>query len=568
MTRARPGALLLVLSVVVLAGLVGPAAGRPEGTDGTASVIIAVADLSFDELFGVREVAALARVGGAGLLVGPGPALGRSAVGGLERSSGSEYVVLDGSAGLDAVGADVRDIVETSPAEELLVIVVGGGRSAASVQTKDETHPIVLAVGPPPGLLDKGGDLGSLTSDSTRRDGVVVWADAVLTAAAHVGADIGFASEEGSPIQVIDGPPPFELHDRYLAQRRMYVPIGTAAGLYVTAAGLAAVAFVGARRRVPVSARRVAGWAALTVPMLAAGLLAAGHLADPSYSTVVPMVAIVTVFGTMAFAPLERRDLTLVPAGIGVAVLALLALEAVLGWSAALTPFLGGSHLDGGRFFGLPNAYIGLLIGASLWVAQRLTTTAGFALICAVALFAGLPDVGANLGGAISLFGAAGLWLAVRERERLGAGKGVAVLVGVAILGTATVILAHAVSPAPTHITRFEERVGGPAGAWETFADRMQVGFDLIARNPAALVPVLGLLVALVVVVRPPAAIRETFEAWPGWRDAVLVTLLAGIVAYLANDSGPAAAGLAFGLGLGGMLGVSLLAGAGKMGER
>jgi hypothetical protein len=38
-------------------------------------------------------------------------------------------------------------------------------------------------------------------------------------------------------------------------------------------------------------------------------------------------------------------------------------------------------------------------------------------------------------------------------------------------------------------------------------------------------------------------------------------------VAYLVNDTGPAAAGLAFGLGLGGMLGVSLLAEHGKMGE-
>jgi hypothetical protein len=66
-------------------------------------------------------------------------------------------------------------------------------------------------------------------------------------------------------------------------------------------------------------------------------------------------------------------------------------------------------------------------------------------------------------------------------------------------------------------------------------------------------------------VLRPPASVRSTFERWPAWRDAVLVSLLAGVVAYLANDTGPAAAGLAFGLGLGGMLGVSLLAGPGKM---
>jgi hypothetical protein len=272
------------------------------------------------------------------------------------------------------------------------------------------------------------------------------------------------------------------------------------------------------------------------------------------------------VFGTMAFSPLERRELTLVPAGIGIAVLAFFVLEAALGWTAMLTPLLGGSQLDGGRFYGLPNVAIGLLVGASMWIAQRLSTPAGVALTCVVALFAGLPFVGVNLGGAVTLFAAAGLWLAVRERGRLGLWWGVAAFLGVTVLGSVVVLVAHALSPVATHVTRFEQQVEGTAGVLERYIDRLQVGFDLIARSPAALVPVLGLPAVLYVVLRPPASIRSTFERWPAWRDAILVTILAGFVAYLVNDSGPAAAGLAFGLGLGGMMGVSLLAPTGKMG--
>ena len=49
----------------------------------------------------------------------------------------------------------------------------------------------------------------------------------------------------------------------------------------------------------------------------------------------------------------------------------------------------------------------------------------------------GLPYVGANLGGGVSLFAAAGLWLAVRERERLGLWKGLGVFVGVTLVGAA-----------------------------------------------------------------------------------------------------------------------------------
>jgi hypothetical protein len=279
------------------------------------------------------------------------------------------------------------------------------------------------------------------------------------------------------------------------------------------------------------------------------------------------MVAIVTVFGTMAFSPLERRDLTYVPAGIGAGVIAFFVAEALLGWSGMLTPLVGGSQLDGGRFFGLPNVAIGLLVGASMWVAQRASTAKGSALTCALGLFAGLPMVGANLGGAVTLFAAAGLWLAIRERERLGIWRGVAAFVAVTVVGTGVILVSHAISPFPTHVTRFEEDVEGIGGIWDTFLERLQVGFDLIAGSPLALIPVVGIVVVLVLVLRPPPAVRETFERWPAWRDANLVIALAGVIAYLANDSGPAAVGFAFGLALAGTLGMPLLVGSSKIGE-
>ena len=182
-------------------------------------------------------------------------------------------------------------------------------------------------------------------------------------------------------------------------------------------------------------------------------------------------------------------------------------------------------------------------------------------------MFAGFPYLGANLGGGVSLFAAAGLWLAIRERERLGVWKGLGVFVGVTLFGTALILAAHAISPLETHVTRFEEEAGGLGGVFDKVWERLNVGFDLIARNPFALIPVIGLPIAIAAVLRPPGRAAPSLERSPAWRDAILVTLLAGVVAYVVNDSGPAAAGFAFGLGLGGLLGVSLLSEAGKMGE-
>jgi hypothetical protein len=558
-TRARLGA----LAVVVTFGAVAMGVSLAQTDDQRSALVVLVPGVTFDELMAIPDVAALARAGGGGLLVNPDDIVefDEPFVPGVV-SAIIEPAELADPGGLIALVQRHRPAGQAD--DELMVIVLG-----ADLERPSGTGGIVAARGLAEELFPDAGEQGSLTSDSTRRDGVVNGGDVRATLVDHLGRTPLVSGEipPGAPIEIIEGPPPFELHERYLAQRQMYVPIGTAGGIYLAFTGLGAIALLALGSRAPSGVRRTFGWGCLSVAALATGLLAAGHLPELTYATVVPFVAIVTVFGTLAFSPLERRDVLLVPAGIGIAVLAYFALEAIVEWTAALTPFVGGSELDGGRFYGLPNVFVGLLIGACLWVAQRLRTGAGVALLVGVALFAGLPYLGSNLGGGVSLFAAAGLWVAVRERERLGVWKGLGVVVGVTLLGASLVLLAHAISPFETHVTRFEQQAGGVAGAFETVSDRLQVGFDLIARNPFALIPVLGLPVAIAAVLRPPAPLRPSLQRSPAWRDAILVTLLAGVVAYVVNDSGPAAAGLAFGLGLGGLLGVSLLSEAGKMGE-
>ena len=574
MTRARLGALVLPPLLASTGWIAGAAQAEEEAPGDHPGVLVAsVPGVSFEELMSIPEVVALSRAGGAGLLANSrdvGVITSSVSTDDMQRAG---FIELDPrrTGGLEGVGRELRTLIEGSTNDELLVIVYTSRPSPEMIGSSDELHGIAAAVGPPRALLPGTGNQGSLTSASTRRHGVVAGGDIWETIDTFLGARarhlVAGEAPSGEPIEIIPGPPPFELHERYLAQRRMYVPIGTAGAIYLAIVGLGAIAAVALGNRVPSSVRRILGWGCLSVAALATALLAAGHLPDLTYATVVPFVALVTVFGTLAFAPLERRDVLLVPAGIGIAVLVFFALEAALSWTAALTPFVGGSELDGGRFYGLPNAFIGLLIGASLWIAHRLRTVAGFGLLVGVALFAGLPYLGANLGGGVSLFAAAGLWLAIRERERLGLWRGIGVFVGVTALGAGVILVAHAISPFETHVTRFEEQGGGLAGVFGKFGDRFQVGFDLIARNPLALIPVLGLPIAIASVLRPPTPLRPSLQRNPAWRDAILVTLLAGVVAYLVNDSGPAAAGFAFGLGLGGLLGVSLLSEAGKMGE-
>jgi hypothetical protein len=204
------------------------------------------------------------------------------------------------------------------------------------------------------------------------------------------------------------------------------------------------------------------------------------------------------------------------------------------------------------------------VLGSALFVAHRIRVGAGFLLLAVCALVAGSPWTGSNFGAAITLFAAAGLWLAIRRRRAWW----LVVLITGAITATgmaAIAVMHRYLTDRPTHVTAFLEDTTSLGGVLDRLTGRLSIGWKQITDTPLAAIPVVGVLVLLVVVLRPPAAIAESFEGHDAWRDAVLVLLLASVVAYLANDTGAAAVGFGFGFALSGLLGVSLAVARGKM---
>ena len=458
---------------------------------------------------------------------------------------------------LQRMGDHIQRLVGRAASRDVLVMVMGPSTSRAMDEAKDLVTPLVMARGEPLNLFPEGGPIRALTSATTRRNGVVSNEDVAPTIVDFF--RLRAPGMRGAPIIPAEDAAPFELHTRHLANRRMSVPIQAGAGVYGALAALLGAILVGSRRPDPWGLRHGAAWLALSGLPLAAALLLAGHLPSLTYAVVVPFLVLAAAAGTALAVPFRGHGFLAPPAAIGAVVLVAVLAEAAVGWTAALTPFLGGSELDGVRFYGLPNVFIGLLLGAGLWVAASLPTGAGVGLLAALGLLAGLPWTGANLGGAITLFAAAGLWLGLRRWGRLG-WREIAVAVAVVALGVAVVFAAHALPAAPeTHVTRFAEGSGrSVAGILSTYWARLSIGFQMVARNPLAALPVLGVLACLAVVLRPPALLREALMRSRPWRDALLVTLLASVVAYLANDTGPSAVGVGLVAALGGLLWAAL----------
>ena len=446
-------------------------------------------------------------------------------------------------------------------APRALLMVLGSRPSPAMDAVKDELPPILLAEGRPSGIFGANGDMHTLTSDTTRRDGVVSNEDVAPTVLRFFG--IAVPSEmQGQPIRVVDAEPPFSLHRKHLENRHVGIPIALMALGWVVFAGVVPIVLIRRRDRVPRRLGRPGTILPLTAGTIGIALLSAGRLGAQSYANAVPFVLVVTV--VVAALALElRRFGTLAPAAfVGAVILAYYVVDALTGWKDTPFTLLGGTALDGARFYGLPNNATGQLLGGSLWLASVLPPVAGFGLLAAVGLFAGFPDLGADLGGALTMFVAAGLWWALRTRGRLRwvdlLITGVTVVAGMALVFVAQVTLAST----PTHGTRFVEAEGGGLGGLARLAtERLGTGVRLVVDSPLSWLVIVGLPVALYLAIRPPGVVRAAFERWPQWRAGVLTTLVAGIVAYVVNDTGVAAAAFAFGMGAAGLLYLPMMEG-------
>ncbi|MGH2674610.1 MAG: hypothetical protein ACRDKA_14485, partial [Actinomycetota bacterium] len=180
------------------------------------------------------------------------------------------------------------------------------------------------------------------------------------------------------------------------------------------------------------------------------------------------------------------------------------------------------------------NPYAGIVLSGTVLVAALLRPWPGVVLLLGAALFAGLPFLGADLGGGLTLVTVAAIWFVVRVRGRFG-GREVALVVLAAVAGLALLVAAHSVLPSgATHVTRAVEGAG-PADLLEVFLRRLRLNVEATSAIPAAWLAVLGLPAWLLAVWRGPARVR--LEHDPAWRHAAMVLAASGMLGYVLNDT-------------------------------
>jgi hypothetical protein len=523
------GRALLLVAVAVLVLPHGAVAQVPFSEAPRALVFLADG-LSYDRALDDPVIARVALSGGIGLMT---PTLPPAELRADLRGVVDGRSVLLFPTSPEGLGAAVRNAVEENAgAERLLVLVVVPAPSPAMRERSGGITSVVMAEGRPD--LVAAQVLHGLTSATTRRDGLVSSVDIVPTVLDFLSRPLP-PDAPGAPMRVSEQTPT-ELLGRYVEYRDVVRPIGLsilAVALVALAAGL--VLLLGPWAVSPTVARSVAlvGLAAISLQVV---LLPGSWLPDYSWSVLLLVLGLVGAVVLLAGVVAGRRSPYAAVAVVAGAGLTLVVVDAVLGWPSLLTPLLGGSALEGVRFFGLGNPYAGMVLAGSVLVAALLRPWPGVALIAATALFAGLPWVGADLGGGVTLFAVAALWWALRVRGRVGL-SGTLVVAGGAVAGAVLLIALHGLAAAPDHVTRAVEEARGVAGVLGTLRDRLLLNVQTTLRTPAVWPALIGVPVWLAVAWTRAGPFRPALQTRPAWRDGLLALAVGGILGYLLNDT-------------------------------
>jgi hypothetical protein len=465
----------------------------------------------------------------AGVLVG----------GGAGGPAGCPVRIVDAGSSADLAAADaaVGAAAQQAPDGASLLVV---GVSAGAGEPDPRLH-VALAVGPsfPP---------GSLVSASTRRAPYVQLVDVAPTVLAL--RDVPRpAAMVGQPWRSVGGPPGIgQLVD---LDRR-------AAGAWQAAVPFFVVLVGGLLAGVAVAALRRSWRLAELVGLAGPAALGASYLAQlvPWWRAPLPLPALVAVVAGLAAAAVAAAVRVRGPAGpagaLCTAVAVLLLVDLLTGARLQMSAVAGYSPLVAGRFAGIGNVAFGVLLASALlgtaWLSTRVRRTLPFVALAGVVVVVvdGAPPLGSDVGGVLALVPAYALLGMLLTGTRVSALRLLLAAAAGALVVASFAAADLARAPAErTHLGRFaEDLLAGAAGS--TLRRKAEAVLGLVFAN--ALTALLPLVVALAVLLllRPPPALRRAFATAPVWRSGLVAVAAGAAVGFAVNDSG--ASVLAFAL--------------------
>lgn len=381
---------------------------------------------------------------------------------------------------------------------------------------------------------------GSLTSTTTRLEGIVAGIDIPVTILRHLGVAVP-DGVRGQPIRTEGVRDAAELTAvearlRVVSGRRTPVLGALVFGWLALVLALGVVA----DRRGIRAGLRIGALGFLWVPAL---LLLTGSLAPSRLAEVA--IIVVGAFGLGALTDRLMRwpRAPLAPAAVSVVAYCV---DLILGSPLIIRSILGVNPRSGSRFYGLGNELeatltVLLLLGLGALLYGRGRSRRSATIIASAgavfAVFVGAGQLGADVGGVITvgagIAAATVVMLPGRPSRRtwlLAAVVPVAALAALALLDLAT--------GGDGHFTRTVLHADSAGSLWDVVKRRYTLAFNVFGLGAMPFIMLVGVL-AVAYAVRYRERIYAPLGGSPSWRAAFIGGLTASIAGALFNDSGP-----------------------------
>ncbi len=448
---------------------------------------------------------------------------------------------------------EVDEFIGSLPGREeqnTMIMVVAPLPHAQALRDGVRLTPVIIAGGPV-----TGGSV--LTSPSTREKGLVANYDVTATVAAHLGVNRP-AGLIGLPVQGLPAGPSGQtgfVTDQFnsltanFRQRAGVLLYFTRYQWLVYSLILLQVVFRFLRRTEP------------------ARFLLTGVLLYPLAILLVPLTGAVhpwlAIFWSLVFTAVitylitRLRDNLKLYSAIALILVIPTVVDVLTGAGLMKKAALGYDLVVGGRFYGIGNEYMGVLIGAAILgsaallqllpaAKRRLLPGLGLILLSLVVFFAA-PSAGTNAGGALAamLGFATAIYKFTGRKIKWRSGLLLIMVLagGVGILVAANYLFSFG---APSHIGRAVNDLfrGNFAAIWQTVLRKLVANFYLLRHSPFSTILVFQLLLGGALFYRNRAQLAALNEQMPFFRGGLAGMLAGALAAFTFNDSGVIAAAL------------------------
>lgn len=230
----------------------------------------------------------------------------------------------------------------------------------------------------------------------------------------------------------------------------------------------------------------------------------------------------------------------------------LICVDIFLGAPLMLASGLGSDTIAGGRYYGMGNDYMGILLASSLlflmltlWQSKskiskaiRIAFTVAFMIVVTLAI--GHPKYGANVGGLISSLITSGALIFILLDEKINL-KRIIIIFSVAIAGVIAIAKLDAMyNPSPSHAGRAIDNLlsNGFSFFFATLQTKIGILLNTIINSPWSFVFLLAIL-ALIISIRQNKKLLSLINDKTASTPKILqILLIASISVFLVNDTG------------------------------